>query len=95
MLYQLTNVPTKASDLEIKGIVNGKNIKIVCAKRNAALDDWLMMTNAFVSDLMLAEPELLRKMYADDLATAIRMGRDAGYEQAKAEIRHVLGVKGS
>jgi hypothetical protein len=92
MLYQLTNVPTKASDLEIKGIVNGENIKVVCAKRNAAPGDWLMMTDTHVGDHMLGKPEELRKMYADDLATAIRMGRDAGYEQAKAEIRAALGV---
>lgn len=28
-MYRLTNVPTKASDLEIKAIVDGENIKIV------------------------------------------------------------------
>jgi hypothetical protein len=92
-MYQLTNVPTATSALEIKGIVNGENVKIVCAKRNAAPDDWVMMTDTYVGDHMLAAPAALRQMYANDLAMAIRMARDAGYEQAKAEIRQVLGVK--
>ena len=91
-MYRLTNVPTEASGLEIKGVVDGEKIKVVCAKPHAAPNDWVMMTDTFVGDHMLAKPADLRRMYAEALATAIRMGRDAGYQQAKAEIRRVLGV---
>ena len=91
-MHSLTNVPTAASGLEIKGRVDGNDISVVCAKRHAPENDYLRMTSTFVGDHMLGKPDDLRQMYARDLATAIRMGRDAGYEQAKAEIRRVLGV---
>jgi hypothetical protein len=95
-LYQLTNVPTAASGLEVKVIVNGENIDIVCAKPHAAPNDYLRMTSTFVGDHMLAQPAALREMYGRDLAMVISKARDAGYAQAKAEIRAALGVdKGS
>lgn len=92
-MYQLTNVPTEASGLEIRAIVDGENISVVCSKRNAAHNDYLRMTSTFVGDHMLSKPADLRGMYANDLATAIRLARDIGYQQAKAEIRDVLGIK--
>lgn len=90
-MHSLTNVPTKASGLEIRGIADGEQIDVVCMSDNGR--DWSRMTTAYLGDHMLAKPAELRRMYANDLATAIRMGRDAGYEQAKAEIRAVLGVR--
>ena len=91
-LYNLTNVPTEASGLEIKEIINGENIKIVCAAKHAAPDDWLMMTSTYVGDHMFKMPDEMRKMYASDIISAIRMARRAGYNQAKAEIRAALGI---
>jgi hypothetical protein len=92
-MYSLTNVPKKSDDLEIKGIVDGENIRIVCAKRHAdANDDWLGMADSYLGDHMLTKPAALRKMYADDLVTAIRLARDAGYAQAQHDIRLALGI---
>jgi hypothetical protein len=89
-ICQLTNVPTAASKLEIRAIVEGENIDIVCSERNS--ENYIRMTSTFVGDHMLAKPEDLRRMYADDLATAIRLARDAGYRQAKAELRTWLDI---
>lgn len=93
-MYNLTNVPTAASGVPINGEVDGETVRIVCGK-DAYGAGGTMMTSTTVGDHMLKNPDALRKMYANDLATAIRLGRDAGYAQAKAEIRRVLGVKAS
>lgn len=41
-----------------------------------------MMTDVFIGNHMLGKP-VLRQMYANDLATAIRMGRDARVRASK------------
>lgn len=91
-IYQLTNVPSAASGLEIKAVVDGEAIRIVCAKRYAAADDYVIMTTAFVGDHMLKMPDDLRRMYGDDLTTVIRFARDIGYAQAQADIQAALGI---
>lgn len=96
-IYSLTNAPHRKHDkLHIVGVVKGENIHIICTT-NQNLKEWpdghsVSMTSTFVGDHMLSKPEALRQMYANDLATVIRLARDAGYEQARAEIREVLGI---
>lgn len=94
-MHRLTNVPTKDQDreIEIRVVVDGSNIKIVRAKRDAAKDDWAGMTEVYVGDHMLSRPDDLRRMIGDAVASAIRLGRDAGYNQAKREIRNALGIE--
>lgn len=60
-IFQLTNVPTEASGLEIRGIVEGENISIVQAKPRAGPNDYLRMTSTYVGDHMLAKPDDLRR----------------------------------
>ena len=97
-MHSLTNVPTANMDrdYEIAGIIDGPDVRIVCRRRHPrerdAIGDCVTMTTTLIGDHMLANPQMLREMYARDLATAIRMGRDAGYHQAKAEIRSALGI---
>lgn len=94
-IYSLVNVPRANGKLEIRGYVEGENIYIVAGERGSKWRDGncVQMTNTFIGNHMLSMPDALRQMYADDIATAIRMGRDAGYAQAKAEIREALGIK--
>lgn len=91
-VYSLTNVPTAQSKLEIKGFVEGELVYVLCCEKDSLGRDGRSsgMTSTFVGDHMLAKPAELRRMYADDLANAVRLGRDAGYEQAKAELRDWL-----
>lgn len=91
-MYRLVNVPTETSELEINGIVDGETIRIVCQAKGSAPSDYIIMTDTYVGDHMFAKPADLRRMYANDLASAIRMARDAGYAQAQAEIRAALGI---
>lgn len=97
-IYQLTNVPTDASGLGIACFVDGENLNIVCVEkvtpgfsRPAGSS---LITSTFVGDHMLAKPEALRKMYGDDICTAIRLARDIGYNQALRAVRQVLRIPG-
>jgi hypothetical protein len=94
-MYSLVNVPTAASGVEIKGVVEGDHILIIAAEKGSKWRDGhsVMMADTWLGEHVLSAPEFLRQKYADDLATAIRMGRDAGYAQALADIRHLLGIK--
>ena len=92
-IHQLTNIPPKSSKLEIRPVVDGQNILIVCAERNAAPGDHLVMTSTYVGDHMMEKPELLREMYGHDLAAVIRFARDIGYRQAQADMRAALGLE--
>lgn len=91
-IHQLTNVPTKDSKIEIRPIVDGETIKIVAAERHAAPNDYSVMTTTFIGNHMMEKPELLREMYARDLATVIQYARDAGYRQAQIDICRALGL---
>jgi hypothetical protein len=91
-IHSLTNVPTAASKVEIRTVVDGENVMIVSASKYAEPDDYLVMTSTFIGNHMMAKPDDLRRMYASDLAIAIALARDAGYHQAKAEIRDALGI---
>lgn len=98
-LYNLTNVPrASAKNLHIGWAVKGEMVHILCTV-NQNTKEWpdgqgVSMTSVLVGDHMFSNPEALRQMYASDLVTAIQLARDAGYEQARAEIREALGVKG-
>lgn len=50
------------------------------------------MTSIYVGDHMLTKPQALREMYGRDIAMAIRLARNAGYAQALADVRKVLGL---
>lgn len=92
-MWDLTNVPpASAKEIELRVIVEGPEIKIVRAKKHAAENDWVRMGYVFVGDHMLAKPDDLRKMIGDNIVAAILRARDAGYAQAKAEIRAALGI---
>lgn len=90
-MHSLTNVPTKASGLWIRGIVDGEQVSVVCMGGRTPTS-WSGMSSSYVGDHMLAKPEALRQMYANDLATAVRMGRDAGYAQAQEDMRRAMGI---
>ena len=94
-LYRLVNVPTEKSGLEIEGVVEGENVIIISKERGSKWRDGksVSMAETFVGDHMLGMPAELRRMYAEDLAWAIRKARDAGYQHAQAEIRAALGIK--
>ena len=93
-MWSLTNVPpASAKEIEMRAIVEGQNIKIVRAKKHAAENDWVRMVDFFVGDHMLAKPDDLRQMIGDNIIAAILRARDAGYAQAKAEIRSALGIE--
>lgn len=97
MMFRLVNVPTQKSSLEIKGVVEGQEILVIAAEPNTKVECWRghasIMTDEFVGDHMLDKPEALRQMFANSLATAIRMARDAGYAQAMADVRNLIGAK--
>lgn len=94
-IYSLANVPAKSDDLEIKGVVEGEQIYVIRAEKGSKWRDGrsVMMTSTLVGEHMLARPDDLRRMYADDLATVIRLARDAGYAQALADVRGALGIQ--
>lgn len=60
-MHSLTNVPTAASGLEVKTVIDGQEIKIVCAERNADPNHWSVMTSVHVGDHMLQKPDALRE----------------------------------
>jgi hypothetical protein len=93
-IVSLTNVPSKDSNMEIRGHVEGENIYIIAAVKGSKWRDGhsVSMTTDFIGDHMMQKPHDLRQMYADSLAAAIRLGREAGYAQAQADIRAALGV---
>jgi len=95
-MHSLTNVPTEKSGHRIVGFARGENIDIRCLEKlpRGDMDPGVNMTSWYIGDHMF-KPENqqhLREAVANVIATAIRMGRDAGYAQAKAEIREALGV---
>ncbi|MGY3582259.1 hypothetical protein ACVIGB_000816 [Bradyrhizobium sp. USDA 4341] len=92
MIDRLVNVPTADSKLEIRPLVDGDTIKIVCAVRNAAPDDYSIITSSFIGSHMMEKPQLLREMYARDIASVIEWARDIGYRQAQTHIQQVLGI---
>jgi hypothetical protein len=89
-IFSVVNVPTAASKLEMRPIIDGENISIVCSEPGS--NDYVAITSTFVGNHMFSRPEDLRRMYANDLIAVIRMARDIGYHQAKADIRAVLEV---
>lgn len=93
-MHSLVNVPTAKSGLEIQGYVAEQTVYIICAERGATFRDGrsVAMTDVFIGDHLLHDPNALREMIARDLATAIRLARDAGYAQAKAELRGWLEI---
>lgn len=94
-MYRLVNVPEKNSKVEIRGEVEGETIYIVAAQPGAKWRDGraAMMASTEIGDHLLAQPEVLRRRVADDLAFAIREARDAGYAQAMADVRQLIGAK--
>lgn len=92
-LYRLTNIPKSGNGMEIRGIVRDENIIIAAARRDAAPNDYAIMGTTMVGDHMLARGDDLRRMVAADLVAAISAARDAGYEQARADIRYALGIR--
>lgn len=95
-LYRVVNVPTEQSGMEIEGVVEGENV-LVIARARGPDSKWRdgksrLITETLVGDHMLIRPHDLRRMYASDLASAIRLARDAGYGQAQAVIRAALGI---
>jgi hypothetical protein len=93
-MHQLTNVPTEASLCRIEASVNGETIEIRCVEKRGDRPG-IGMSSLYVGDHMLSKPEALRQMIGDAICLAIRAGRDAGYHQAKAEIRAALGIERS
>lgn len=95
-MHSLTNVPYKRNlQAEIRGVVDGTNVEVRCFDTDRIGHGFASsgMTSMYIGDHMF-EPdkrEALRQMVADALATAIRMGRDAGYAQAQQTIRNALG----
>jgi uncharacterized protein (DUF433 family) len=76
-MQHLTNLPTKASGVTIQGKVTGiGNIRIFTS------DGWT------ICELYTHHPQAL----ADDIAEAIRMARDSGFEQGRAHVRAALGT---
>lgn len=97
MIYGLVNVPSKKSGNEIHGHVEGESIYVICSEKGTT--GWrnrssVSIASGQIGDHMLGKPEALRKTVAEGLANAVRLGRDAGYAQAMADIRHLIGVKG-
>jgi hypothetical protein len=94
-LYSLVNVPRANDKVEIVGHVDGENVYVLCAEKGSTWRDGrsTAMANTLVGDHMLSKPADLRRMYADDLATVIRLARDAGYSQAMADVRSLIGAK--
>lgn len=90
-MYQIANIPSEKSRCQIKARVDGESIDIRCVDEPGTVG--LGMTSLYVGDHMLGKPEALRQMIGDTICFAIRAGRDAGYAQAKAEIRRTLGLK--
>lgn len=99
-IYNLTNVPRASQKtLQIRGEVDGEMVRVVCVQERtpygAACEHSSDMCSTYVGAHMF-EPQnhaLLRKMFADSLASAIRMARDVGYRQAMAELRELIGAK--
>lgn len=95
-MHSLTNVPRAADkDRDIQVVVDGSDIRIVNAPARYvdALDTSTMTTIHLGDHMLLAERyDDLRNMIGRDIATAIRMGRDAGYRHAQMEIRDALGL---
>lgn len=94
-MFRLTNVPRANSGLEIKPHVEGETIYVLCGAKDSEWRDGkaVAMTDTYVGDHMFSKPDELRRMYANDLATAIRMARDVGYAQAMSDIRNLIGAK--
>lgn len=93
-MYRLVNVPSKDSKAEIRGEVEGETVYVVAAEPNGKWREGgaLLMAETYLGDHLLGKPDLLRKKVSDDLATAVRLGRDAGYAQALADVRSLLRV---
>ena len=96
-MHSLANVPTKTSGLHICTQVDGPAIHILRSLEPTA--KWgdgksILMTSLHVGDHMMQKPNDLREMYGRDIAMAIRLGRDAGYAQAQADIKAALGLNG-
>lgn len=94
-IFSLTNVPAARDSREIKGVVEGPNIYIVAAEKGSKWRDGnsVQMVMTQIGDHLLDKPDVLKQMYADDIANAIRLGRDAGYQQALREVRDTLGIR--
>lgn len=86
-IHRLVNVPTSKSGLEIKAVIEGEHVFIIAAEKDSTWRDGhsVLITDTYINNGVLTER--MRQLYADDLARAIQMARDAGYRQAREELR--------
>lgn len=97
-LYRMTNVPVKDDKLTIAIEIDDiGNIRFWQAKASDPdnREHWWGIADIFVGDHMF-EPDrrnMLRKMYGEDVVTALNRGIQLGYAKAQADIRNALGMK--
>ena len=87
----MTNIPREqAGDIHSK--VEGAEVRIFATK-NGRPDSTLGMASIHIGDHMFADPIALREMYGRDTVAAIEKGREAGYLQARFDIRMAISAR--
>jgi hypothetical protein len=96
-LFHVCNIPAPTDNRsEIEYAVDGDRIKIVARRRDRdyGMQETVIFEDTF-PDHLATDLRTLRIMFAARLAWCIKDARDIGYEQAKSEIRRVLGIPNS
>lgn len=77
MVWQVTNIPTSASGIGIEGVVTEHG-----DFRVQTSEGWEIV------EISAGTPNAI----ARNIATVVRMARDAGFEQGRAHVRKALGL---
>lgn len=78
-MYQFINLPDKNGPA-IKGIAEDHRFHIVSAQPSG---------DVTICEIERGSPDMI----AQDIASAIRYARDAGYQQALRDVRRTLGIE--